>query len=69
MTNELAALIRPGRIGGIAQRSFQRKVGMEIGGLEVQVAKDPLFLAWVLGVDMIADTGFEVGGHCGTTGA
>jgi hypothetical protein len=69
MAHARAALIRPGHIGGIAQRSFQRTVGMEIGGLEVHVATAPLFLAWVLGVDMRADPGFEVGGHFGAPGA
>jgi hypothetical protein len=69
MGNELGAFIGARRIGRMAQRSFQREVGMEIGGFEVQVAKDPLLFAWVLGVDMIADTGFEVGGHLGTAGA
>jgi hypothetical protein len=38
---------------------------MVIGGFEVQVAKDSLFLTWVLVVDMVTDTGFEVGGHLG----
>jgi len=33
---------------------------MEIGGSEVQVAKDPFFFTQVLGVHMVADTGFEV---------
>jgi hypothetical protein len=33
---------------------------MEIGGFEMQVAKDPLFFARVLGVHMVTDTGFEV---------
>jgi hypothetical protein len=31
----------------------------------VYVAKDPLFLTGVVVIDMIADTGFEVGGHLG----
>ena len=42
---------------------------MEIGGFEVQVAKDALFLAWVVVIDVIADTGFEVGRHLGAAGA
>jgi hypothetical protein len=33
---------------------------MESGSFEVHGAQDPLFFAWVLGVDMRADTGFEV---------
>ena len=41
---------------------------MKISGFEVQVAKDPLFLAWVLVVDVIADTGFEIGGDLGAVG-
>lgn len=65
MANELAALIRTGRISRITQRQFQSEVGMKIGRFEVQVAKDPLFLAWVLVIDVIADTGLKVRGDLG----
>ena len=42
---------------------------MEIGGFEVQVAKDPLFFPGVLRVHMVADASVEVGGHLGAAGA
>jgi hypothetical protein len=69
MAHALGARIGARSIGRIAQRSCQRQVGMESGSFEVHVAKDPLFFAWVLGVDMIADTGFEVCGHLRAAGA
>ena len=65
MANELGAFIRPRRIGGIAQRQFQSEVGMEISGFEVEVTKNPLFLARVLLVDVIANASFEIGGDLG----
>jgi hypothetical protein len=42
---------------------------MVIGGFEMQVAKNPLFLARILVVDMVTDTGLEVGGYLGAAGA
>lgn len=41
---------------------------MEIGGFEVQIAKDALFVAWVVVIDVIADAGFEIRGDLGATG-
>ena len=49
MRDELGALIGVGRIGGVAHGQFQSQVRVEIGGFEVHVAKDFLFLgrgAW-----------------------
>ena len=41
---------------------------MEIGGFEVHVAKDALFVAWIVVVDVIADASFEIRGDLGATG-
>ena len=44
MVNEMGALIGVGRGGGVAQGQFQAEFPVDIGGLQVQVAKDALCL-------------------------
>ena len=41
---------------------------MEIGGFEVEIAKDALFLAWILVVNVTTDAGFEIRGDLRATG-
>src|SRR5262249_49683624 len=62
MRLEVRSFIRIGRLGRGAQGQFESECGVDIGRLLVHVAKDPLLLGGVLGVDMIADTRFEVCG-------
>jgi hypothetical protein len=60
MAHELGALIGARRLSRMAARSFQSAGGMALCGVPVPGAKGPLGFAWVLGVDMVADTGFAV---------
>src|ERR671919_180788 len=57
--DEFVALMGIGRVGGVAKRQLQGEVAVEIGGLEMAVAKDTFFLHRVLGVDMVADFGLK----------
>ena len=62
------ALMGIGRVGGVAKRQLQGELAVEIGGLEMAVAKDAFCLRRVLGVDGVADFGLKVRGHFGTAG-
>ena len=66
MGNEMAAFMGIGGRSRVAQGQFQAQLIVDIGGLLVQVAKDLLLLALILGIDMVADLGFEVRGDLGT---
>ena len=66
MANELGALTGIGWGSRVAHRQFQTEFPVEIGGFEVPIAKDELFLGGVLRIDMVADFGLEVRGHLGT---
>jgi hypothetical protein len=66
MANELGALTGIGWVSRVAHRQFQTEFPVEIGGFEVPIAKDELFLGGVLRIDMVAAFGLEVRGHLGT---
>jgi hypothetical protein len=60
MRLEVRPFIRMGRLSRVAQGQFESEFGIDIGRLLVQVAKDPLLLGRVLGVDMMAAPRLEV---------
>jgi hypothetical protein len=66
MRKEMGAFMGIGRGGRIAQGQFQAQFPVDIGGFEVQVAKDALGVRGVLGVEVVADLGLEVRRHLGT---
>ena len=66
MRQAMGAFMGIGRGGRGAQGQFQAQVPVDIGGCEVHVAKDALFVGGVFGVKVIADLGLEVRGHLGS---
>ncbi len=65
MRLEVHAFIRMGRVGRVAEGQCESELDVDSGGLVVQIAKDALLLAGILGVDMRADSGLEVLGDLG----
>ena len=65
MGDKLSALLGVGRVGRVANGQFQAQFRVEIGGFEVEIAKDFLFLVGVLGFDVDTDFGLQVRRHFG----